>query len=136
MTENRDRVLPKKVETYKQKVEQWRRSREKRGRMPEALWQEAVELAKTHGRSFVASSANLSYSNLCKRMHDCRGLVKKEPVLTPTFVEVDTAMFDGASTHRGADIEMTRADGHRLVVRNADAHSVVQVASLFLEGCR
>ena len=44
-----------------QRIELWRRTREKPGRMPEGLWREAAKLARKHGVNPVKEALGLDY---------------------------------------------------------------------------
>jgi hypothetical protein len=42
-------AVPKEVEDLQQRLEHWRSTHKRRGRLPEALWVEAAALARQHG---------------------------------------------------------------------------------------
>ena len=56
-----------------QKLEQFRSTRAGRTRLPEALWQAAVELAKQHGLYQTARRLRLDYTCLKKRLNSQGG---------------------------------------------------------------
>jgi hypothetical protein len=49
-------------------LERWRRTREKRGRIPESLWAAAVKAAGRHGVSRTATVLRLDYYSLKERV--------------------------------------------------------------------
>jgi hypothetical protein len=57
-------VVPKKVEDLRQRLEQWRRTHKRRGRIPETLWAEAAALARLHGVYQTARALRLEYTRL------------------------------------------------------------------------
>ena len=42
-------AVPREVEDLQQRLEHWRSTHKRRGRLPEALWVEAAALARQHG---------------------------------------------------------------------------------------
>lgn len=64
----RSGVVPESVKRLEEQLRQFRGTHAKRRRLPEALWQRAVEEARQHGTYKVAHSLRLDYSNLQKRL--------------------------------------------------------------------
>ena len=50
--------------------ERWRRSRPRGERIPEALWQTALDLARTHGVSKTSQTLHLDYYAVQRRLAD------------------------------------------------------------------
>ncbi len=70
----------------KQSFEQWRRSRKRRGRIPDPLWQMAAEAASIHGVYATARRLGLNPTSLKKRVEK---LVEGRASETaPRFVEL------------------------------------------------
>jgi len=78
--------IPEPIAQLQGELEQFRGSHAHRTRLPEALWQSAVELARQHGLYAVAHPLRLDYVQLKKRL----GGVVKAPrkAAAPTFVEL------------------------------------------------
>lgn len=91
------------------RVARWRRTRTKRGPMPEALWEEAVEWAKEEGLSPVARTLGIDYGALRDRVAQRK---RRAPEDDPSFVEVPL-VTDSATT-----IEISLPDGTRFSVRH------------------
>ena len=68
-------------------LEQFRGSHAHRARIPEALWQAAVELARQHGLNAVAHPLRLDYMGLKRRLADISEVSEKKKARTPGFVE-------------------------------------------------
>ena len=71
---------------------QWRRNKKKGERIPQPLWNEAIELVETHGVSQVTRTLRLSATDLDKH----RGIVgtnqrRQGAVAESAFVEVEHA---------------------------------------------
>lgn len=61
-------AVPDAVTQLERQFEQFRSARSGRGRLPESLWQGAVEQARQHGVNVVAHTLRLDYNALKKRM--------------------------------------------------------------------
>jgi hypothetical protein len=55
------------LEPLRQRLEEFRRTRTKRGALPEQLWQEAAQAARRHGVNLTAKVLGLAYSGLKSR---------------------------------------------------------------------
>jgi len=67
---------------------QWRSTEPLRSRLPESLWQSAVELAREHGVNATARALGLDYSGLRKRLMGSSGERRKS--VPAEFVELVT----------------------------------------------
>ena len=78
--------IPEPIVQLQRQLEQFRGSHPPRTRLPESLWQSAVELAREHGLYLVAHPLRLDYTQLKKRL----GGVVKAPrkAAAPAFVEL------------------------------------------------
>ena len=78
--------IPEPIVQLQRQLEQFRGGHPPRTRLPESLWQSAVELARQHGLYLVAHPLRLDYTQLKKRL----GGVVTAPRKTaaPAFVEL------------------------------------------------
>jgi hypothetical protein len=60
--------LPEEVGRLRESIEDWRKTKVGRGRMPEEMWAQAVALGVEHGAYRVARSLRIGYDSLRKRM--------------------------------------------------------------------
>ena len=60
------------LEVVRHQFEAWRKRRRCRGRIPEALWQAAVELCREHSICEVSRSLRLNYNGLKNRSSKAR----------------------------------------------------------------
>ena len=58
----------KRMQQVRARIERWRQTRAKRSPMPEALWEAAVELARSEGLHPVARGLQVSYQSLKARV--------------------------------------------------------------------
>ena len=95
-------------ETHK-RLEEWRSTNQRRTRLPEAIWQQAVELAQQHGLNCTARVLRLDSVQLKKRLQPAA------PQQAPDFVEIIAAntfssircLIEVESTHGKLRVEMT-----------------------------
>ena len=87
------------------RVDAWRRGKKRGERIPDALWEAAVELATTHGVYHVSRGLAVDHSKLKRLVTESeqrRGEVSVE------FVELQELF---STTRAPAVVEMRRADG-------------------------
>jgi hypothetical protein len=76
------------IAQLQRQLEQFRSTRPHRTRLPDELWEAAVELARQHGLYSVAHPLRLDYVQLKKRLGGAPSLRKK--ATKPAFVELIT----------------------------------------------
>ena len=78
--------IPEPVAQLQRQLEQFRSAQPGRTKLPESLWQAAVELARQHGVYPVAHPLRLDYTRLKERLGGSPTLRRK--VTKPAFVEL------------------------------------------------
>ena len=78
--------IPEPIEQLQRQLDQFRSGHPHRTRLPESLWQSAVELARQHGLYSVAHPLRLDYMQLKKRLGGVPSLRKK--ATKPAFIEL------------------------------------------------
>ena len=78
--------IPEPIVQLQRQLEQFRGSHPPRARLPESLWQCAVELARQHGLYLVAHPLRLDYAQLKKRLGGVVNAPRKASA--PAFVEL------------------------------------------------
>ena len=81
--------IPEPIVQLQRQFDQFRSTQPHRTRLPETLWQAAVELARQHGLYPVAQPLRLDYMGLKKRLGGVPDLQKK--AAEPAFVELIAA---------------------------------------------
>ncbi len=102
------------------RFEDWRRTREVRSRIPEALWESAVKLAKKYGLHRTAKTLRVNYYALKKRVEgeaasDVRDVPEGD---SATFLEL-TAVPPASSKLAGSceyTLELEDGDGSKMRV--------------------
>ena len=94
--------------------EGWRRSRRRGARIPAALWQAAVDAAREHGVSKVASALSLDYYRLKERLESVPVLSEVEsagggflevPLFTSSASECIFELEDGEGTRLRVELK-------------------------------
>jgi len=81
--------IPEPIAQLQRQLDEFRSARPHRTRLPEVLWQSAVELAKQHGVYSVAHPLRLDYTQLKKRLEGVDG--PQEKAAAAAFVELIAA---------------------------------------------
>jgi hypothetical protein len=85
---NRKRTLPipEPIAQLQRQLDQFRSTQSQRTKLPESLWQSAVELARQHGVYAVAHPLRLDYMGLKRRLGGVPS--RRRKAAKPTFVEL------------------------------------------------
>lgn len=100
------------LDEVKCRFEHWRKTRSKKGRIPEELWDAAVNLAETCSINQIAKTLHLSYGSLRDRIHlsNLKTCTAKE---APTFVELNLQ----TNKMNQCVVKMESEDGIRMEVQ-------------------
>lgn len=80
--------IPEPIAQLQRQLDQFRSTQPHRTKLPEALWQSAIELAREHGLYSVARPLRLDYTQLKKRLSGVVAVSRK--TAPPAFVELIT----------------------------------------------
>jgi hypothetical protein len=86
MMNRKSTPIPEPIAQLQRQLDQFRSTQPRRTKLPEALWQAAVELARQHGVYSVAHPLRLDYVGLKKRLAGAPSLRRK--TTKPAFVEL------------------------------------------------
>ena len=117
-----------RMEQVRLRIENWRKTRVRRGVMAEELWAAAVALAQEHGVYATSRGLGVNYDSLKARV-GTRSQRKGRPPALPAFVELPAGMPMAAS---GVMVELVGAGGEKLTIRLMD-QAEVDVAELARE---
>ena len=113
-----------RMEQVRQRIEHWRETREKRGRMPERLWAAAVALARKHGVYATAQGLRVNYDSLRARVGARRSKRRAPKARGAAFVELGPALPLSPTSPTGPVVELTGADGQKLTLRLASTEEL------------
>jgi hypothetical protein len=80
--------IPEGITQLQHQLEQFRSTQPGRTKLPEGLWQAAVELARQHGIYAVAHPLRLDYTRLKERLNGIPSRSREPKPAKPTFVEL------------------------------------------------
>ena len=128
------------LEAVAEHFARWRSSKKKRERIPQALWQEAIDLLNHYRISQVTRTLRLSGSDLNKRRGISPGgrcnkrTAVKDTNAEATFVEVtDQAIAQTSGLNATAGwLELHRPDGMRLHIHPSEGSELVALVDRFM----
>ncbi len=104
--------IPEAITQLQRQLDQFRSTRPTRTKLPEPLWQAAVELARQHGIYAVAHPLGLDYTRLKQRLEGIPSRPRKPA--RPAFVEL---IGSGVATLSECVIEFESAGGGKMRVQ-------------------
>jgi hypothetical protein len=143
------RATSAKLDAFKSRVDEWRRQRGKRTRIPEELWDEAVRVAETDGLWATSKAARFHYPDLKERLEKARhrpaqgltgitGPLRGRPgspqdhgrarADAEAFVEVPMSVSDAAAR---TVVELVGSGGDRMRVEAAGGVDLAGLARAF-----
>jgi glycerol-3-phosphate responsive antiterminator len=126
-----DGDFPAALSRAQRKIEQWRQRHRPRGRIPEALWREAAELACAHGVNRTARALRLDYYGLKKRAD----LAAAEPGEgAPDFVEVLPGAIPASRPQCTIEVEEAGGVKMRICLQGGDLPDVLALTRVLREG--
>ena len=112
MNRKRTVPIPEAITQIERQLEQFRSTRPARTRLPESLWQAAVELARQHGIYAVAHPLRLDYTRLKQRLDGIPSRLRKPA--KPAFIEL---IGSRAATLPECIIEFESASGGKMRIQ-------------------
>src|SRR5579862_8096788 len=86
--------IPEAIAQLQRQLDQFRSSQSRRAKLPEPLWQAAVELAREHGIYSVAHPLRLDYVGLKKRLGGIH-TIRHRPTKEAAFIELTAPQAAG-----------------------------------------
>lgn len=132
---------PVTLEAVKSRFDHWRATRQKRGKTPEALWEDVRELSKTYGLRELSSSLGVTYAQLHAHLEE--GVQKNNlyPPLEADFINAAMPFTQNASHHltqwplppSHGILEIQRRDGGNLKASGLNPQDLVALVQTFLQ---
>lgn len=104
--------IPEAIAQLQRQLEQFRSAQPGRKKLPESLWQAAVELARRHGVYAVAHPLRLDYTRLKQRLGGIAN--RRQKANQAAFIEL---LGDGAATLPECVIEFESANGSKMRIQ-------------------
>jgi hypothetical protein len=115
---------PTSLEEVQKQFDWWRANRQKRGAVPESLWEAALSLYPTYPLSRISTALGLDYGRLKRRVDEQRR-DPAEPM--PMFVDLG---FSGNLPGSGRTVEFRHRD-RAMLMRGVDGAELMKLARLF-----
>ncbi|RLB55675.1 MAG: hypothetical protein DRI90_19275 [Deltaproteobacteria bacterium] len=131
MKRTQKRALPAGVKELRGRIEQWRRTRKGRSRMPEPLWDGAVAFARVHGVYGISQALRVSYDSLKTRLTRAPKAEARRQgsAVAADFVELAAVSPLMAPPATGTVVELVERNGAKLTISLA-AGTPLDVAAL------
>lgn len=115
------------LEQVRLRFEAWRRHRGKRERIPDSLWEAAVELSERYSVGHLAKALRINHTALKRRV--CR----MRPMSTPGFAPFFELPLFPAKVALHCTVEVTRSDGAvmRMRIEGGDGSQLVELGKAF-----
>ena len=117
MAQRRNAAEAEELAQLSEDVARWRRTRAKLTPMPAPLWKAAIALARRLGVNPVKNALGLNYKALRTRVEARGEVATSGATSSPRFVELSGAQVLGLPAAPGSVVELSDADGARLMVR-------------------
>lgn len=119
ITRDRHEELKGRIEPLRQQVEEWRKHKGSNEKMPEPLWEGAIELAKVYGVSPVQRILRIDYRGLERRALGInKPAAKDRTAVRPSFIELPSLPARRAE-HL---VELEDGTGRKLSLKVAAGH--------------
>jgi hypothetical protein len=112
-----ERQIPAVIERVQGQFADWRAHKQPRERIPERLWQGAVDAARRHGVHAVSRALRLEHSRLRQRVETAAGGGSD----AAAFVELGSAL---SAERVGCIVELEKGNGARMRICVRDGASV------------
>jgi hypothetical protein len=130
ITREQHEELKIRIEPLRQQVAEWRKHKGSNEKMPEPLWEAAIELAKVHGVSPVQGLLRIDYRGLQRR---ALGIIKR-PAAAKAPVRAHFIELPSMPTRRAEHlVELEDGTGRKLSLKIAAGHlaEVLPLAQAF-----
>jgi hypothetical protein len=110
--------MPARLKLLRKRIDDWRRTRDRRTAMPADLWDEAVVLARPGRAWAVARALGVNFQSLRRRVAEA-GLPTPGVAAPGAFVELSGGEILGAAAvgAKGTVVELSDGGGMRMTVR-------------------
>jgi len=121
---------PTPLDRVRWRFEHWRRTRQRRSPIPDALWTVALAAAKTHGLHRTARTLRLNYTDLKRRL----GAASRTPA-PATFVELFPEPRVGGAACT-LELETARGTKLRIQLQGVAPPDLVALSRTLWQGTR
>jgi hypothetical protein len=121
MSREQEQPVPAVIEGLAGKFRAWRAQRRRGERIPEALWREAVRVARRHGVYRVSQALRLDHAHLKRRVEEAGSPKPTRRDWAGEFVELT---MPGKEEAAGCVVDLQKGNGTRMRICVSDAAAV------------
>jgi hypothetical protein len=110
--------IPVEIERARVRFARWRRNRKKVTRIPDQLWDAAVEAARRYGVNPTALALGLDYNHLKERTRSGSRSSRREKAKSPSFMELIVPPEAHHSSECTVEVENARGAKMKIVLQN------------------
>ena len=131
LTETSDGADVSGLSALSRKIEHWRGQKPRSRSMPEELWREASEAARSLGVSRVATALKVGYAKLRQRsgVEGARMAARRPEPLVPALNSQFVELSNLSPIRDEAVVEVTVPDGTRLTIRLKGSRNLVALVN-------
>ena len=137
---------PLTLNSVRLELDTWRATREKQGRLPDAIWDKILTILKTHSMTEISRELKVSHEQIRNKLSIKNDInTPKSDVKTNknidakpcAFVEVNNRAYinnDSIDFSSGTRIEIKRADNASMIIDNLNGNAISLIMSKFMSG--
>ena len=128
-------LITHSLEGLQQEFNNWRQKRQKRGRIPEELWDGAIRAVQENPPGRVSRVLGLSYQQL-KRRIQAGAAHRANRNRASKFVELNIGQLSLAGVECVVEVEEANGAKMKVQIKNANGFTPVELVRAFLEMMR
>jgi hypothetical protein len=129
--QSKNRLKNQSLKKVQQRFKRWRNKRQKRGQIPERLWEGAVRAVQENSLSRVSRALGLNYQELKRRVED-KAIVSTD--LANKFIEFDISALMGAECI--VEVQEGHGGKMKMQLKNVSGITPVELVKAFLQVSR
>ena len=116
--------IPVEIERARLSFAKWRKNRKKVTRIPDRLWDAAVDAARLHGVNPTAIALGLDYNRLKERTRSALRSTRREKAKSPSFMELIVPSETGHFRECTVEVENARGAKMKIHFQNVEMHDL------------
>jgi hypothetical protein len=126
ISENKSQTQTNQIEQVQKRLDAWRKTRKRRSRIPDHLWESAVKAAGQYGLHKTAKALHLDYNALKKRLK----IVTDGNKSAPAFVELISPV-SSPNSECLIELESRHGEKMRIHLKGAALPDLVTLGNMF-----
>jgi hypothetical protein len=127
ISRNRSQTPTNKLEQIKKRLDAWRKTRKRRGRIPDRLWKSAAEVAEHYGLNKTAKALHLDYNALKKRLKT----MPDGNESSPAFIELISPPASSSTSECLIELEAPHGEKMRIHLKGTALPDLAAMGNMF-----